>query len=459
MDAEWIGSSPSISIRPKPQSNVGCVTIPARRAGSLGDPHDRPVDRFAPLKSLGGPESLAGAAYSPLTLVFRDSQLEHDFREDRYLHLLGTLRLAMILGVVMYAVFGALDRILIPEAATLAWIIRFGFAIPLALGLFGLSYTRHFKARMEAAIVAIGLTGGLGIVVMIAYARAPGNYLYYAGLLLMVMYSVAMLRPRFPVATGVAIVVFVAYEATAILGGAYPPAILISNTFFFLSFNVVAMFASYSLERYMRSDFLQRRTIRQQNESLEVNLLQVEARRREAEAHAQLDPLTGLFNRRHFFSMLDYSCQLNGRGTHALSVLILDLDHFKQVNDTYGHLIGDQVLQSVSQILRFGLRQGDVVCRYGGEEFAVLLPKSDLETAVAVGERIRQSLAATLIPTDKGPITLTASVGAACLNEADVDLDALLERADRALYAAKNGGRNQVQAAPPPSALTVGVSG
>jgi len=137
--------------------------------------------------------------------------------------------------------------------------------------------------------------------------------------------------------------------------------------------------------------------------------------------------------------------------TDPLSVLVLDLDHFKRVNDTHGHRAGDQVVQAVAQVIRFCVREGDIACRFGGEEFAILLPRADLQTALTIGERLRDSLARTEIPTEHGLLQVTVSIGVACLEEGDdPDLESLLDRADAALYAAKHAGRNRI--------LTIGGS-
>lgn len=392
-------------------------------------------------------QPLAAAVKSPFWLTFKDPEREKAYRDDYYVRSLGQIRVALVLGVAMYALFGVLDGYLIPYAAGTAWLIRYAIVVPLGAIVFALSYTRYFRAWMEGLIAFVVLVGSVGIVAMAAIAESPGNYLYYAGLLLAVTFNLTFLRPRFPIATALAWITFALYEITAVWGGRVPIAILVNNTVFFAAFNVVDMLANYSLESLVRSDFLQRQIIQEQAHRLEENLFEVELRRREAEAHAQIDPLTGLYNRRHFFAMLDYACNGDRRTPRDLSVLIMDLDHFKHVNDTFGHLVGDQVLQSVAQIMRFGIRQGDVPCRYGGEEFAILLPQANLTVATMVGERLREIVERTTIPTDKGPILITTSVGVASLTDDEEGFEALLERADGALYTAKREGRNRVRVA------------
>jgi diguanylate cyclase (GGDEF)-like protein len=132
------------------------------------------------------------------------------------------------------------------------------------------------------------------------------------------------------------------------------------------------------------------------------------------------------------------------RRHHAvLSFLMVDLDHFKQVNDTYGHLNGDAVLAELGSILSTGLRESDVCARYGGEEFALILPETSVDGARTLAERLRARVASSTFP---GGLKLTISVGVASTDDAAL-FTQLTDRADQALYAAKQGGRNQVRVA------------
>lgn len=165
----------------------------------------------------------------------------------------------------------------------------------------------------------------------------------------------------------------------------------------------------------------------------------------ELERLAQTDPLTGLANRRHFTTLAEQELSRALRYGGSLSVLMMDLDHFKRVNDTYGHKAGDAVLKRFAELVRAELREVDVVGRVGGEEFAVLLPETDAEHAREVAERLRCSVAAGEAEAGGGRmLRFTVSIGVASLGEKRRDLDALLTSADRALYRAKSGGRNAV---------------
>jgi diguanylate cyclase (GGDEF)-like protein len=165
-----------------------------------------------------------------------------------------------------------------------------------------------------------------------------------------------------------------------------------------------------------------------------------------AHRDASHDPLTGLANRRHAETRLAAACADSDRRHEALSVLMLDIDHFKRVNDRYGHAGGDSVLVALAQRLRRELRGNDLAVRHGGEEFLVVLPACDAGAAMATAERIRLAVAAMTVATPDGDVRVTISVGAAT-RQPDEPPAALVARADAALYRAKAAGRDRSMAA------------
>ncbi|SDT22767.1 GGDEF domain-containing protein [Pseudomonas oryzae] len=159
---------------------------------------------------------------------------------------------------------------------------------------------------------------------------------------------------------------------------------------------------------------------------------------------ATTDPLTGLANRRRLFEQLDHEAARHRRSLQPLSLLLIDIDHFKRVNDNWGHNAGDHVLQGLARLLVSGLRQVDLTARYGGEEFLVVLPDTGTEGALAAAELVRRRVAASQLPlSDDETLQLTVSIGVATLQD-DESIPNLIDRADRALYQAKHQGRNQV---------------
>ncbi|MEI6778176.1 MAG: diguanylate cyclase [Chloroflexales bacterium] len=170
----------------------------------------------------------------------------------------------------------------------------------------------------------------------------------------------------------------------------------------------------------------------------------------EVQALAITDPLTGLFNRRGLFHLGEREVERALRFHKPLAIVMIDLDHFKHINDTYGHPIGDRVLHTVAMCCRAELRNVDVIARYGGEEFVALLPETDLANAMQVSERLRQSVEVMTVPDSLEQrvfitsIHVTVSLGIAMLTPDTPNLAAIIVRADQALYAAKQAGRNRV---------------
>jgi diguanylate cyclase (GGDEF)-like protein len=163
---------------------------------------------------------------------------------------------------------------------------------------------------------------------------------------------------------------------------------------------------------------------------------------------AVTDELTGLSNHRRFQESLAYEVERARRFAAGVGLVMLDIDNFKSVNDTYGHQTGDRVLAAVAGVLREQSREIDEPARYGGEELAVVLPGTDLEGAYNLAERVREGVAALSFETEGGePLRVTASFGAAAIPESGSDQRSLIAAADVALYAAKRSGKNRTQRA------------
>lgn len=199
-------------------------------------------------------------------------------------------------------------------------------------------------------------------------------------------------------------------------------------------------------------------TQKSQNEALEVEveqrtrdlslaLAKVQKLNGELEDLSTIDQVTGIRNRRYFDEMLEREFRRGWRNQRELSLIMIDLDHFKSVNDTYGHQAGDQCLKVVStEIYRLVKRPPDLACRYGGEELAVVLPETKLDGAQILADRIRAHIEALWIETLEGRIQVTASIGvSACMPSGETSITHLIEQTDQALYRAKEKGRNRVE--------------
>ena len=182
-----------------------------------------------------------------------------------------------------------------------------------------------------------------------------------------------------------------------------------------------------------------------------LKLLQDELREKNAQLEelSVTDMLTGLANRRRLMARLEEEVQRSRRHNTPLAVVMIDIDHFKQVNDTHGHAMGDQVLRNIGALLKTSLRNTDLAARYGGEELTLVLPHTDLEKAVQVAEKLREKFAQFEHQLDGATLQKTASMGVAAREGSDQAPAAedLLKQADEALYRAKQSGRNRVEKA------------
>ncbi len=165
-------------------------------------------------------------------------------------------------------------------------------------------------------------------------------------------------------------------------------------------------------------------------------------------AHMALtDMLTGTYNRAHFDATLEAELSRSRRSKRPVSLLMIDMDHFKSINDTYGHSVGDQVLKAAANVLQETTRRSDIVCRYGGEEFSVILPDTSNKNALITAEKIRKAMASLKIPCGEQTLRVTISIGISGTSSTFESLSPseLIDQADRALYRSKHNGRNRCE--------------
>jgi len=199
--------------------------------------------------------------------------------------------------------------------------------------------------------------------------------------------------------------------------------------------------------RRLRGELIQsQQDLQAANEAMRVRLAEIEGLQHHLESQANRDPLTGLFNRRYLEATTERELARGRREQIPVALLLLDLDHFKSVNDRFGHAVGDEVLRQFGALLQKGTRREDVPCRLGGEEFVLLLPGMSSAHALARGEQIRQMVEALTVASPQGEVRTTSSIGVSCFPSQGEHLEDLIKCADLALYAVKRSGRNGVRA-------------
>ncbi len=174
-------------------------------------------------------------------------------------------------------------------------------------------------------------------------------------------------------------------------------------------------------------------------------LHELEVAERKLRQLASKDSLTGLGTRRHFLELAEWAMEKSRRSGQPTSMLMMDADHFKQINDTFGHAVGDRVLVAIGQVIQNVCRTADLAGRYGGEEFSILLPTTPAAMAVAVAERLRSTVEAEVAQLAGLEQAVTVSIGIATSDAGKTHLPQLIEQADAAMYAAKHAGRNCVR--------------
>lgn len=179
--------------------------------------------------------------------------------------------------------------------------------------------------------------------------------------------------------------------------------------------------------------------------AIERNVTEQKALEKSLSELSRIDALTGVFNRRAFNEILENEYSRFRRIADKYSLLMLDIDHFKKVNDSYGHIAGDEALVELAKICGSNIRLHDTLSRLGGEEFCILLPHTNKDNAALIAEKLRKCIADTPIVTERDTIRLTVSIGVSEVDDSDKDCLDTLKRADAKLYEAKNSGRNNVQ--------------
>lgn len=180
------------------------------------------------------------------------------------------------------------------------------------------------------------------------------------------------------------------------------------------------------------------------NEQLSLRVAEVEQLQEELREQALHDPLTGLYNRRYLAEMLEHEIARARREQSSLSIIVSDIDHFKDINDTYGHQAGDQFLVEIAGLMKRFTRSSDLICRYGGEEFVLVFPKADQDAALQRADEIRQKCSEIIIPHEGHALSVTMSFGMAVYPDHGDDPEQIIIKADKALYLSKQAGRNRV---------------
>ncbi len=388
--------------------------------------------------------TLADTPINPLTLTFADRALEADFRADRRGQSPTPIRISLAASLVLYILLGLLDWTLAREAYRSIWVLRYALVCPILGGMLLLTFAPFFR-RFHNAILAVGAGGAaLGLILIVYTVRPSESGPYFLVLCLHLVFCCLFLGLRFPVVAGLCAALVAVYALVRFTSAAGASSLPGEGALLGVS-AILGLAASYEVDHSRRAEFLQRRRLDLQTDELNRAREEAQQKRHEMDSLTRIDGLTGLATRAHFFEVAERDLDRCRRYAHPLAIILLDLDHFKVVNDTFGHFTGDRVLQAVAGQILVNVRDVDTAGRFGGEEFAVVLPETNREAAQQVGERLRDFIQSLRIEAPIGRLSVTVSAGiAATAAQETTTLDDLLACADRALLAAKEAGRNRV---------------
>ena len=355
-------------------------------------------------------------------------------RRKRYL-ILG------LVAVVLYNVFCFSDMIVLRDIYTVAWFIRLAMVTPLMFIIFLLIYLRKLERLTDPMIGLLMIIICFSILVMLLLSKDPNEIHYHTGVIIIIIFGNIVVGLRFITALVCSAIVLVLYSALLPIATTMPPEAIINHSLVLSTAIVMSLIGNYQMEAELRRVFLVSLLNR-------VDSIKLEQSNRILEQLSISDPLTGLYNRRYFDSALEREWRASQRSGKPLSLLYIDIDHFKSYNDTYGHKTGDTCLVRVAETIRSAARRPyDVCARYGGEEFVSLLPGTDVEQALGIAERIRTEVEGMCIAnyrSDAAP-NLTVSIGlAGGMTQLIPGPYSLIDAADNAMYRAKREGRNRV---------------
>ncbi len=377
---------------------------------------------------------------------FSDPHIEQAYRRYTEAVTARSLRRGLIVWMVLLLLFGLLDYPVLGSSVDFA--ILAGLRLATVAALLTLVFQLKRKPSLATdgyAVTAIEIFGF--VLFFFMYFIRHDIVSWVIGVAAMMILSLYVFIPnRVYLSTTTAVFGTSGMLYCVWLNG-FGAAELIGLLFILALPAVVGFFFTLRFQAGQRQQYALFQQVTSINRNLQDEIKRREALEEELKRQATTDPLTGLFNRRQYEMLFNRERERCNRQHKYICLCVADLDHFKRINDTYGHDIGDQALRHTADLFTNLLRQSDVVGRFGGEEFVLILPDTDLEQAVAVINRLRQELEETPLRSAVGDIKLTATFGVTQVFTGDEAIEAAIKRADQGLYEGKGAGRNRVMTA------------
>ena len=375
---------------------------------------------------------------------FQDAYREATYRLEVEPRVRLESSVALCVAALLFAMFAISDYHFVGQGTELYLLYAMRLVVVLSclvlafvIGRWG-SYYRH--AWLHALPLWIIATG----IILIVPLRPESLSTQVSGVVVATMGFYLLIPNLVPTVFAASLYMSLGFLGAALIAADIPAALAVRLLLVLVMTNAVGFFALLRLEKLQRTQFALLQDEREQNQQLTEEI----SRRRSLEAQlrglAERDMLTGLANRSHFMQRAEGLLQRAQVDRAPFSLFMIDTDHFKTVNDTWGHSQGDRVLSAIAEACRGSLRPQDVIGRFGGEEFIVALPNTHPKDARVIAERLRQRVAGLSFDDDMPGHRLAVTIGVAGVVDEATDLGTLINRADQALYAGKRGGRNRV---------------
>lgn len=373
----------------------------------------------------------------PIHLSFSDEKLEASYLDEQNHSSILMIRFGIVLAFLLFSVYGIVDLYTYPSAYQSLWGVRVLmdlFLISFFIYSYQKSYLKHLQMMNIFAVHVLGFA----LVYLFSFEiETDFVYIFVSSYVLLIIGSFSLFGLKFfnALLSNLFIMVFIGIVF-------YFQFDLISNVLYgilFLSVICITIVSSYLSEIEKRKLFL--KEIYSSEILSELKNTQIELKER-----ADKDYLTGLYNRRYLTSIAQKLIKIAKRKKYSMSIILMDIDRFKHINDTYGHAIGDEVLKEISTLLTENIRESDVLARFGGEEFSILLPETDKDAAYVLADKLRVIIENNIFVFDdeiRLGVTISGGVESIDVN-VEKDIDIAINKADKALYRAKESGRNRI---------------
>lgn len=341
---------------------------------------------------------------------------------------------AFVSGIALFALYTYLDYVLAPAMYEQLVVVRLAIMTPLCILFLGFMFTRTFRMLMQPSLAFICVMVAFGVDVINVIAFEFTSNAYFFGVIITNMYLMTFGRVQWAWAAPVGVLNVIVYELSLLFVGNVSYQLLVVSNFFIISSLILGMVACYTMEHMTRREFLRSLQLSNTNEELRE--------------YSTTDQLTGLANRRYVLQRLKEESARTGRNGRRYCIAIADADHFKQINDSYGHSCGDEVLKNIAALMKASMRASDIVARWGGEEFLFFFPDTSLAGSRIAVEQLRRRVQEMSVHHEgqRVPVTVTIGLAEAAAGE---DPEHTLRRADEALYEGKHLGRNRTTIAVP----------